>query len=387
MKQKIVGFIELIKDELISISRYIYENPEAGYKEYKAQKILCDTLEKYGFNVEKNFLGLNTEFKAEYGTGRPCVAYFCEYDALPEIGHGCGHNIIAATGIAAAIGLSKVIDETGGKVVVLGTPGEEIGGAKVAMAEKGVFDEIDAAMMVHPSDETAESGISLAMDAIEFTFKGKAAHAAANPEYGINALNACIETFNLINALRQHVTSDVRIHGIISEGGIAANIVPERAVAKFYVRSLKRSSLNEVVEKVKNCARAGAMGTGAGLKIRNYELSYDNMVTNRTLSRIFSHNLKECGIIDIHGPKNSMGSLDMGNVSHVVPAIHPYIKICKKGIASHSKEFADATQSDLANENMIKSAKALAITGYDIITNKNMMDEIKEEYKNQRSLF
>jgi amidohydrolase len=387
MKQKITGFIELIKDELISINKYIYENPETGYKEYKAQKILCDTLEKYGFNVEKNFLGLNTEFKAEYGAGRPCVAYLCEYDALPEIGHGCGHNIIAAAGIASAIGLSRVIDETGGKVVVLGTPGEEIGGAKVAMAEKGVFDEIDAAMMVHPSDETAESGISLAMDAIEFAFKGKTAHAAANPEYGINALNACIETFNLINALRQHVTSDVRIHGIISEGGIAANIVPERAVAKFYVRSLKRSSLNEVVEKVKNCARAGAMGTGAGLQIRNYELSYDNMVTNRTLSRIFSHNLKECGIIDIHGPKNSMGSLDMGNVSHVVPAIHPYIKICKKGIASHSREFADATQSDLANENMIKSAKALAITGYDIMTNKNLMDEIKEEYKNQRSLF
>lgn len=387
MKQKIIGFIELIRDELIDINRYIYENPETGYKEHKAQKILTDTLEKYGFKVEKNFLGLGTEFRATYGTGKPCIAYLCEYDALPEIGHGCGHNIIGTAGIAAAIGLSRVLDKTGGKVVVLGTPAEETSGAKVIMVEKGVFKDIDAAMMIHPSDETSESGISLALDALEFTFKGRAAHAASNPEYGINALNACIETFNMINALRQHVTSDVRIHGIITEGGIAANIVPEKAVARFYVRSLKRSTLNEVVEKVKNCARAAAMGTGASLEIRNYELSYDNMVTNRTLSKIFSHNLKECGIIDIHGPKNSLGSLDMGNVSHVVPAIHPYIKICREGIAAHTREFAEATQSDLANENMIKAACALAITGYDIITNSDLMNEIKQEYENQRSLF
>jgi metal-dependent amidase/aminoacylase/carboxypeptidase family protein len=240
--------------------------------------------------------------------------------------------------------------------------------------------------MVHPSDTTSESGASLALDAVEFIFEGRASHAAANPEQGINALNACIETFNLINAMRQHVTPDVRIHGIISEGGAAPNIVPERAAARFYIRSMKRSILDEVTEKVKNCARAAAMGVGANVRISNYEFSYDNMITNHTLSRLFSHNLKECGIIDIQAPSSSFGSIDMGNVSHVVPAIHPYIEICDEGTAGHTREFAHASQSSLAFENMIKAACAMAITGLDIITNEKLLDEIKEEYKIQRSL-
>jgi amidohydrolase len=279
-----------------------------------------------------------------------------------------------------------VIDKAGGRVVVFGTPAEESSGAKVIMAEKGAFDGIDAAMMIHPSDATSESGMSLAIDALEFTFNGRSSHAAANPERGINALNACIETFNLINAMRQHVTSDIRIHGIISEGGTVPNVVPDRAVARFYVRSMKRSTLDEVTEKVKNCARAAAMGVGAEVDIRNYELSYDNMITNHTLSRIFSHNLKECGIIDIQGARNSFGSIDMGNVSHVVPAIHPYIKICGDEAPSHSREFAAASISELANENMIKAACAMAFTGLDIFTNPDLLNELKEEFKLQRSL-
>jgi amidohydrolase len=386
MKQKIIGFVELIRNELTDISNFLYENPETGYQEYKAQEILSKTLGKYGFNVEKNFIGLGTEFKATFGSGSPTIAYLCEYDALPGIGHGCGHNLIAISGIAAAIGLSRVIENIGGKVVVLGTPGEETNGAKVYMAEKNVFDNIDAAMMVHPSCTTSESGISLAIDALQFTFKGRPSHAAASPEHGINALNACIETFNLINALRQHVTPDVRIHGIISEGGIAANIVPERAVAKFYVRSLKRSSLDEIVEKVKNCAKAAAIGTGAEVEITNYELSYDNMITNRTLSRLFSHNLKECGIIEVSGPKNSIGSIDMGNVSHVVPSIHPYIKICDEGISAHTMEFAVSTRDSLAHDNTIKAACAMALTGYDLIINKDLLKEVKEEFQRQKCL-
>lgn len=386
MKQQIVSFIDSLKEDLVEISKYIYENPETAYKEFKAQGILTSTLEKYGFKIEKNFLGLGTEFRASLGSGSPTIAFLCEYDSLPDIGHGCGHNIIGVAGIAAAIGLSRIVNEVGGRVIALGTPGEEASGAKVIMAQKNVFDDVDAAMMVHPSDTTYESGTSLALDALEFTFKGRPAHAAANPEYGINALNACIETFNMINALRQHVKPDVRIHGIISEGGVAANIVPEKAVARFYVRSLKRSYLDEVTEKVKNCARAATVGAGAELEIKNYELSYDNMVTNQTLSRLFSHNLKECGIIDVQGPRGSVGSIDMGNVSHVVPAIHPYIKICESGTPAHTREFAKSTQGSLANENMIKAAKALALTGYDIITNMELLKEVKEEFKKQRGL-
>ncbi|HBM79408.1 MAG TPA: amidohydrolase [Clostridiaceae bacterium] len=375
-----------MKDELIGISKYIYENPETGFKEFKAQDILTKTLGKYGFSVEKNFIGLGTEFKATFGSGSPSIAYLCEYDALPGIGHGCGHNLIATMGLGAAVGLSKVINGIGGKVVVFGTPAEETSGAKVTMVEKGAFKDIDAAIIVHPSDSTHQSGTSLAIDAIEFTFIGKPAHAAANPENGINALNACIETFNMINALRQHVKSDVRIHGIIAEGGVAANIVPERAVARFYVRALDRSYLNEVVEKVKNCARAAAMAVGAKIEIRNYELSYDNMITNNSLSAIFTRNLKECGVTDIKGSDRSMGSIDMGNVSHVVPSIHPYIKICREGIAGHTREFAQATVEKLAGENIIKAACAMALTGYDLITDKNLLSEVKEEFQRQKSL-
>lgn len=386
MKQQVTGFIEFIRDELISVSRYIHDNPEEGYREFKAQEILTSTLEKYGFSIEKNFLGLGTEFRASIGSGSPNIAFLCEYDALPGIGHGCGHNIIGTAGMAAAIGLSRVLEEAGGRVTVLGTPAEETSGAKAIMAEKGVFEDIDAAIMVHPSDITSESGTSLALDALEFTFEGKPSHAAANPEQGINALNACIETFNLINALRQHVTPDIRIHGIIAEGGTAPNIVPERAIARFYVRSMKRHVLDEVSEKVKNCARAAAMGVGAKVKIRNYEASYDNMITNHTLSRIFCHNLKESGIIDIKAPSSSFGSIDMGNVSHMVPAIHPFIKICDEGTPSHTREFASAASGPLAEENMIKAACAMALTGLDIITNNNLLEEIKEEYKMQRSL-
>ena len=386
MKQKVIGFIEHIRDELIGISKFLYDNPETSYKEYKAQDILTKTLEKYSFKVEKNFIGLGTEFKATFGSGTPVITYLCEYDSLPEIGHGCGHNLIAVSGIAAAIGLSRIIEQIGGCIVVLGTPAEETNGAKVYMAQKNVFDNMDVAIMIHPSNTTSESGISLAIDALQFNFKGKAAHAASNPEQGINALNACIETFNLINALRQHVTSDVRIHGIISEGGTAPNIIPDRAVAKFYVRSLKRSYLNEINEKVKVCAKAAALGTGAELEISNYELSYDNMITNRTLSRLLCHNLKECGIIEINGPKNSVGSIDMGNVSHVIPSIHPYIKICDENIIPHTKEFAESTQNTLAQDNMIKAACAMALTGYDIIINKDLLIEIKEEFQKQKCL-
>lgn len=387
MRTKISGFIETIKDELEHVNRFIYKNPEEAYHEYKAQSILTETLEKYGFRVEKNFLGLGTEFRASFGEGSPAVAFLCEYDALPGIGHGCGHNIIASSGVGAAIGLSRAIGDTGGRVVVLGTPAEETSGAKVRMAESGVFDDIDAAIMVHPSTTTSESGTSLALDALEFTFNGRAAHASSYPERGINALSACIQFFNMVDALRSHLKPDVRIHGIITEGGTAPNIVPERAVARFYVRSLSSSYLNEVSERVKNCAACAASGLGAEVEIRNFELSYANMVTNVTLSRIFSHNLKESGIIDIYGPRQKAGSIDMGNVSHVCPAIHPYIKTCEKDIAPHTREFAAATITDYAVESMISAAKAMALTGYDIITNCELLREIKDEFGKQKSLF
>ena len=382
LKNKIVNKINEIREQLIDISDYIYNNPELGNQENKALEKLTSFLKKNNFSVETGIVDKPTAFKAEYRSQKegPNIAFLCEYDALPVIGHGCGHNMIGTMSAGAAVALSTVLDEIGGKITVLGTPAEECDGAKVVMAEKGVFDGVDAAMILHPSQITSESGNSLAMDAIEFHFKGKASHAAAEPEAGINALDAVLLTFNGINALRQHVASDVRIHGIIKEGGVAANIVPDSATAQFYVRALSREYLNEVAEKVKNVARGAAQMTGATLDISNYEVSYDNMKTNKALSKVFNSNLKLAGEPDVAPAPKNYGSIDMGNVSYVVPSIHPHIGIGCGNAPSHSKEFADATVTQTAHEALVKGASALALTGYDVICDADLMEEIKKEF-------
>jgi amidohydrolase len=382
MKDIIVKEIQALKEQLCEISDYIANNPEMGDQEFKAVEKLTSFLKSKGFSVETNIIGKPTAFKSVYDSKKPgpTVSFLCEYDALPGIGHGCGHNMIGTMSCGAAAGLSKVLDKTGGRIVVLGTPAEETSGAKVYMAEKGVFNDIDVAMILHPEDKTYESGNSLAMDALQFDFSGKSSHAASSPHKGINALDAVILTFNGINALRQHLTTDVRIHGIVKEGGKAANIVPDKAVAQFYVRAGKKEYLTEVTEKVKNIARGAALMTGAGLEISNYELSYDDMKTNQNLSRAFTANLKLAGIDEIHPERSSYGSMDMGNVSNVVPAIHPYISISDTGLPGHTPEFRDATLGDKAHDALVKGACTLALTGYDVLTDKELLRRIKEEF-------
>lgn len=384
MKKHIINELENLKENLIEISDFICRNPELGNKEFMAIEKLINFLKSNDFSIERNILNKATAFKATYDSGSPgaSIAYLCEYDALPQVGHGCGHNMIGTMSAGAAVALSKLLSKIGGRVVVFGTPAEETDGAKVAMAEQGAFKNIDVAMILHPGDKTTESGSSLAMDALQFDFEGKASHAAASPHEGINALDAVILTFNGINALRQHVTSDVRIHGIITEGGKAANIVPDRAIAQFYIRAGKKKYLKELVDKVKNIARGAALMTGAELNISNYEISYDNMNTNNALSTAFSNNLKYIGITDIETSRSSYGSIDMGNVSNVVPAIHPYISISlDKPLVSHTTEFRDATLTDTAHTALIKGAEALALTGYDVITDDNLLERIKAEFK------
>lgn len=382
MKDLIINEIQGLREQLWEISDYICNNPEMGNQEFKAMEKLTSFLKMCGFSVETNIINKPTAFKAVYDSLKPgpSVSFLCEYDALPGIGHGCGHNMIGTMGCGAAVGLSKVLDKIGGRIVVLGTPAEETDGAKVTMAEMGVFKDIDAAMILHPDDETCESGSSLAMDALQFDFKGKTSHAAASPQDGINALDAVILTFNGINALRQHVASDVRIHGIVKEGGKAANIVPDRAIAQFYVRAGKKKYLKEVAEKVKNIAYGAAMMTGASLEISNYEISYDDMNTNRSLSEAFNENLKYVGVRDIHTQKSDYGSIDMGNVSNVVPAIHPYISISDTKLVGHTSEFRDATMTDKAHESLIKGSCALALTGYDVLTDRELLAKIKKEF-------
>ncbi|RYI30196.1 M20 family peptidase [Bacillus infantis] len=388
MKQIIQNEIDKLKQEFVNISTYIGENPELGHEEFKSSAILIETLEKHGFNVEKGSCGLPTAFRAVYDSGiaGAAIGLMAEYDALPEVGHACGHNLIGTMAIAAGIGLSKAVGETGGKVIVYGTPAEETKGGKVTMAENGIFDELDVAMMVHPLSKYLKSGRSLAMDAIQFEFFGKSAHAAASPEKGINALDAVLQTFNSINALRQHITSDARIHGIIPEGGKAANVVPDYASAQFYVRASSRSYVNELVEKVKACAQGAALQTGAEMKASFYEFSYDDMQTNQQLSDAFTNELIGLGIDpgEIHEDRDGSGSLDMGNVSQAVPSIHPYIKICDEDFACHTHEFREAAMSSQAQEAMILGAKAMALTGYEILSSEELLQSIREEFKKNK---
>jgi amidohydrolase len=384
LKQKVLSTIDELHRDFYEISEYIGNNPELGHEEYKACKILTEKLEKHGFSVTVGTCDLPTAFTAVYDSGKegPSIGFMAEYDALPGLGHACGHNLIGTLAVAAGIGLSSIIQETGGKVFVYGTPAEETRGGKVTMAESGVFNHLDVAMMVHPLDHYKKSGSSLAMDAIQFEFFGKAAHAAAAPYEGINALDAVIQTFNSINALRQHVKSDVRIHGIIPEGGKAANIVPDYAVAQFYVRASSRSYVNEVVTKVKACAEASALATGARLEMSNYEFSYDDMITNEHLSDAFTANLVELGVnpSEIQGSHGDSGSLDMGNVSQVVPSIHPYVQICTECYACHTPEFREAAMSEMGREGMILGAKTMALTAVDVLTQPELLEKIKAEF-------
>ncbi|MGO1527608.1 M20 family metallopeptidase [Senegalia sp. (in: firmicutes)] len=378
--------INKLEKELKDLSKYIYDNPEIGYEEYKSSKAHIDILKKHGFDVEENYLGIDTAFKATYDSGKEgaTISYLAEYDALPGIGHGCGHNILGTTSTGAGIILSKIIDDMGGKVIVFGTPAEETSGAKVKMADENAFVDVDVAMIAHPSDKFEKSGKSLAMEAIQFKYKGKTAHAAASPHKGINALDAAINTFNNINALREHILPSSRIHGIIKNGGEAANIVPDLAIAQFYVRATTKTYLTELVEKVKNCARGASLAAGTEIEISNNEASYYNMVTNKHLSELFTKNLKETGVEKIYESRESFGSIDAGNVSQVCPTIHPTFDITGREVAAHTREFRDATLTDYAYENMKKTIKALAMTGKNIIEDKDTLDEIKKEFNNTK---
>ncbi|CAK7072776.1 M20 family metallopeptidase [Tissierella sp.] len=376
-----------ILDDLKKLNEYIYNNPELGYGEFKSSKAHINLLREYGFQIEEEYLEIKTAFKASYESNKegPTICYLSEYDALPGIGHGCGHNLLGTTNTGAAVVLRHLLDEIGGKVIVFGTPAEETSGAKVTMVEKGAFKDIDIAMLAHPAPVYNKSGTSLALEPIQFSFKGKASHAASDPEKGINALDAVIMTFNSINALREHILPSARIHGVITEGGKAANIVPDLAIAQFYVRTETKAYLQELAERVKNCARGAALATGTTLEISNYEFIYDDLVTNESLSNVFSENLRIQGIENPDNIKLSFGSLDMGNVSYVCPAIHPYFGIYgDESIAAHTEEFRDATLTDKAYENMIITINALVKTGVQVIQDKDLLERIKKEFRNSK---
>ena len=378
-------FSEIFGD-LKELNEYIYKNPELGRKEFKACEAHKNLLKKYGFEVEENYIGIPTAYLAKYSSGKKGIkiGYLAEYDALPEIGHGCGHNILGTTSIGAGILLKEYIDEFGGEVLIFGTPAEETFGAKVDMAEAGCFDNIDVAMISHPTGKNHEkSGTSQAMEALQFTFRGKTAHAAGDPYNGINALDGVIQFFNSINALRQQTKTSARIHGIISNGGEAANIIPDLAVANFYVREATTKDMLKLSERVKNCAKGAALATGTSLEIENYEYTFKHLVTNEKLSSIYTKNLELQGIKDIP-MSDPTGSSDCGDVSHHCPTIHTYFPISKYELTGHSLEFAKATITEEAYKGMKEAIFALVMTGKDILSDPNLLKEIKDEFNQMK---
>jgi amidohydrolase len=385
LKSRVVAEIDARRDELIRISDTIHAKPELAFQEFEAVALLTSVLEQEGFTVQQGVAGLETAFVASYTSQKgdgPIVALLAEYDALAELGHACGHNIIGTASVGAALALRPMLNEIPGTIQVVGTPAEEGGAGKVIMVGAGVFDGVDVAMMVHPSTRTMTRRNSLACYDLKMEFFGQAAHAAGSPDKGINALDACILTYNNISALRQQLTDDVRIHGIITHGGAAPNIIPDYTAAKFLVRAEEKDHALAVLDKVKDCARAGALATGAEVKLTRAENYYANMAPSTVLADLFDANLTALGReVQLPEPCGRMGSTDMGNVSHVVPALHPYVTIAPEEVAGHSPEFRAAAASPEGHAGLLDAAKALAMTAIDLFSNPELVDAAWEEHR------
>lgn len=382
--------IEQKRESYLETSHRIHATPEIGNEEFFASRLHAERLTAEGFTVELGVAGHDTAFFAKKSSDRPgaTIAFLAEYDALPSIGHACGHNIIGTTSVAAAIALSKVVDEVGGSVVVLGTPAEEggpNGSAKGSFVKHQLLEGIDAALMVHPSGQTRITGSSLAVDPLDFAFTGRPAHAAASPEEGINALDAVIQLFNGINALRQQLPDDVRIHGIITHGGDAPNIIPEYAKARFFIRATTRERLNAVTEKIKAVAQGAALATGATLDVIAFQNEVDNLVFNRTFDRLFQEEAESLGEKVHLDERPGLGSTDAGNISQVIPTIHPYIKIGPDDLVAHTEAFKEAARSEAGDEALITGAKILARTALRVLADERTRGAIAQEFHDRKN--
>jgi amidohydrolase len=381
LKASVTASVEAQRRQLRNLSLKIHSHPELGFQEVKAAGWLAQYLEKNGFSVERGICELETAFRGSYGEGRPAIALLAEYDALPQLGHACGHNLIAGGSVGAAVAARAAIDRFGGSVQVIGTPAEELYGGKVTMVERGVFDSLDAAMMVHPGSHNGAVTPTLACIALEVEFFGHSSHAAGHPEAGINALEAMLLSFTATNSLRQHIKDKARIHGIITDGGEAANVVPAHSAGNFLVRAEDDAYLDELKERVIDCFVGGATATGARLEYRWGEIRYAPMRNNLTLARLFRQNMQSIGRrMPLSDPERSFGSTDMGNVSQVVPGIHPGVAIAPPEVVNHSPEFALAAASETGINGMIDAAKAMAMTIVDLVASPETMTKVKREF-------
>ena len=386
-KDTVTQAVDGIADELEALSRRIHDHPELGYQEKQAAGWLTEFLAAKGFKVESGVAGVETAFRATIETGDgPTIAILCEYDALPGIGHACGHNVIAASGAGAgaALALSKSRLPKG-RVQVIGTPAEEGGGGKNRLIKGGVFKDVDCAMMIHGFDRTILHQDLLGIVRGTFEFHGKASHASADPWEGINALDGCIAMFNAVSMLRQQVRPDCRIHGIITNGGAAANIIPEHAAAVFYVRAPRIDVMWDLYQRVVACAEGAAKATGATVTVtQGTDNVYEPMKRNQTLLDLFAANMTAVGLAEGPAVLDRLGSSDVGNVSQVIPTIQPMIGIAPLGTAIHTREFATAAVTPLARAGLLAAAKTMALTTFDLLADPARVRAAKDEFARSR---
>ena len=385
LKQAVCGAIDAMREELLRISHAIHAKPELAFEEHAAAALLVEALRVDGLEVTAGAHGLETAFAAEFGRAdSPCVALLAEYDALPGLGHACGHNLIATAGIGAGLALARLGDDLPGRVRILGTPAEEQGCGKELMARQGAFEGVDAALMIHPAGVNLASMPCIAMSEIEVVYRGRAAHAAAMPERGRNALDALVMAYQAVGALRQHIGRNERVHGIITDGGQAPNVVPERAAGRFYVRSGSFESLEPLKQRVEACFQAGAQATGCELEAAWGEADYRDILYNEPLAAAFQHNAEMLGREFVPWdrlPPAVQGSTDLGNVSYRIPAIHPMIAASPMNVTIHNAEFEQWAGSEMGDEAALDGAKALAMTAVDYFLDADLRERTRAVFR------
>jgi len=385
LKTKICGAVDALAGELEAISHKIHANPELCFKEEKAAAWLTEFLEQKGLKVERGIGGLPTAFRATVpgSAPGPTIAIMAEYDALPKIGHACGHNVIATSGAGAGAALAVALGTLpfAGAIHVIGTPAEEGGAGKVRLMNAGAFKGVEAALMIHPRCGTRIWRPSLGIIKVNAEFHGKAAHASSWPWRGANALNAVIQLFVGLDAMRQQLRPEARVHGIISHGGDQPNIIPEHTAAEFYLRSESKAYLQELFRRFEGCAQGAATATGCTVTITTDPIVHDPLKPNVAMAALFEKNLERIDFpVDPEDPEAGYGSTDCGNVSQVIPTIHPYIRISPDGVPGHSREFAEWAKSPMARTGLVAAAKALAMTALDLVASPEELKKAKEEF-------
>lgn len=380
MKQEMISNLEKHKDDIKNLNSYLYNNPEESYKEYNGYNYICDFLINNNFNVKRKFLDLETSFYASKGNGCPKICFICEYDAVPGEGHLTGHNLLTTTSIAAALSLGSIIEKIGGSVIIIGCPGEYLGGTKSVMVKQGVFDDIDVVLLAHPDIVTSESGSSSAIIPLSIKFIGHSGLSFLN-KGTYTSLDGILLTFNILNSLLKGFPEDVEVNSILSNGGFTPLLLPLESEAKFYIRAKEMDIAKIAESKLREIAIYVSKLIRVQYSISLYEPENEELVTNRTLNRLFSHNLKENGIINIADSRDIYSGLSLGIVSKKVPCIHPYISVVpNEDIKYGTKDFAKATITDYAFDEAMKAALSLSFTGYDIILNENLLSEVKSEF-------